>query len=138
MHLELYQMETEKLAERNGKLLTELHNKLVQAAELSLMEEQAMLHALQIIIENAIGKARHLLKAKNEKVPVGAYDLFEQMKSLGLIDDEALQEWKKIIGLRNTIVHEYMKINITLVKTIVMKKQYSFVLDFLNTPFPSF
>ena len=46
MYLELYQKETEKLVERNGKLLTELHNKLVQAAELSIMEEQAMLHAL--------------------------------------------------------------------------------------------
>lgn len=103
MHLELYQKETEKLAERNGKLLTELRNKLAQAAELSIMEEQAMLHTLQIIIENAIGKARHLLKAKNEKVPISAYDLFEQLKNLGLIDERALQEWNKIIGLRNTM-----------------------------------
>jgi uncharacterized protein YutE (UPF0331/DUF86 family) len=138
MYLELYQKETEKLAERNGKLLNELHNKLMQTADLSIIEEQAMLHALQIIIENAIGKARHLLKAKNEKVPISAYDLFEQMKSLDLIDDRALQEWRKIIGLRNTIVHEYMKVNITLVKTIVKKEQYSFVLDFLNTPFTQF
>jgi uncharacterized protein YutE (UPF0331/DUF86 family) len=75
MYLELYQKETEKLAERNGKLLNELHNKLVQTAELSVMEERAMLHALQIIIENAIGKARHLLKAKNVKVPISAYGL---------------------------------------------------------------
>jgi uncharacterized protein YutE (UPF0331/DUF86 family) len=67
MYLELYQKETEKFVERNGKLLNELHNKLVQTAELSVMEEQAMLHALQIIIENAIGKARHLLKAKKSK-----------------------------------------------------------------------
>ena len=69
MYLELYQEETEKIAERNGSLLKELHNKLMLTSDLSLMEEQAMLHALQIIIENAIGKARHLLKAKNEKVP---------------------------------------------------------------------
>ena len=138
MYLELYQKETEKLAERNGKLLNELHNKLVQTAELSIIEEQAMLHALQVIIENAIGKTRHLLKARNEKVPISAYDLFEQLKNLGLMNTEALQEWKRIIGLRNTIVHEYMKVNITLVKTIVKKEQYRFVLDFLNTPFKQF
>jgi uncharacterized protein YutE (UPF0331/DUF86 family) len=60
------------------------------------------------------------------------------MKSLGLIDDNALQEWKKIVGLRNTIAHEYMKINIALVKAIVGKEQYRFVLDFLNTPFMQF
>ncbi len=138
MYLELYQKETEKLAERNGNLLKALRNKLMQNSDLSLIEEQAMLHALQIIIENAIGKARHLLKTKNEKVPVSAYDLFEQMKNLNLINDETLQEWKKIIGLRNTIVHEYMKVNITLVKTIVKEGKYSFVLDFLNTPFAKF
>ena len=138
MYLELYQEETEKLAERNGTLLNELHNKLVQTAELSIIEEQAMLHALQVIIENAIGKARHLLKAKNGKVPISAYDLFEQLKNLDLMNSEALQEWKKIIGLRNTIVHEYMKVNIAFVKTIVKKEKYRFVLDFLNTPFKQF
>lgn len=138
MYLELYQKETEKLAERNGMLLEALRDKLMQNSDLSLVEEQAMLHALQIIIENAIGKARHLLKTKNEKVPIGAYDLFEQLKNLNVIDDGTLQEWKKIIGLRNTIVHEYMKVNITLVKTIVKEGKYDFVLDFLNTPFTKF
>lgn len=138
MYLELYQQETEKLAERNGKLLNELHDKLDSTEELSIIEEQAMLHALQVIIENAIGKARHLLKAKNEKVPVSAYDLFERLHELGHIDINALQKWKKIIGLRNTIVHEYMKINITLVKSIVKDEQYGFVLIFLNSPFAQF
>ena len=135
MYLELYQQETEKLAERNGKLLNELQNKLVHTTELSMIEEQAMLHTLQVLIENAIGKARHLLKAKKVKVPVSAYDLFERLRELDLMDASAHQEWKKIIGLRNTIVHEYMKVNITLVKTIVKNKQYDLVLDFLNTPF---
>ena len=45
---------------------------------------------------------------------------------------------EKIIGLRNTIVHEYMKVNITLVKTIVKNEQFRFVLDFLNSPFAQF
>lgn len=138
MYLELYQQETEKLAERNGRLLNELLNKLAHTAELSMIEELAMLHALQVIIENVIGKARHLLKAKNEKVPVSAYDLFERLKELGLINHEAQLKWKKIIGLRNTIVHEYMKVNITLIKTIVKNGQYKFVLDFLNSPFTTF
>lgn len=138
MYLELYQKETEKLAERNGRLLNELHNKLVQSAEFSIIEEQAMLHTLQVIIENAIGKARHLLKARNEKVPVSAYDLFEQLRNIGMMNAEVLQKWKSIIGLRNTIVHEYMKVNIALVKTIVKNEQYRFVLDFLNTPIKQF
>ena len=75
------------------------------------------------------------LPLNSYKVPINAYDLFEQLKNLNLIDDETLQEWKKVVGLRNTIVHEYMKINIMLVKAIVKEEKYGFVLDFLNTPF---
>jgi uncharacterized protein YutE (UPF0331/DUF86 family) len=60
------------------------------------------------------------------------------MKNLDVIDDGTLQEWKKVIGLRNTIVHEYMKVDITLVKTIVKEGKYGFVLDFLNIPFTKF
>ncbi len=138
MYLELYQHETEKLVERNGALLNELRDKLGMQSELSVLEEQAMLHTLQVLIENAIGKAKHLLKSKNKKVPVSAYDLFESLYRVNFIDEKELQEWKKIIGLRNTIVHEYMKINIALIKTIVRHKHYQIVIDFLNTPFAAF
>ena len=138
MYLELYQQETEKLVERSVGVLKQLHNKLTHSTELSVIEEQAMLHTLQVLIENAIGKAKHILKAKDEKVPITAYELFEQMKRLGLIDTESQQEWKKIIGLRNTIVHEYMKVNIAMIKTIVKNEQYHFIVEFLNKPFTEF
>jgi len=138
MYLELYQQETEKLVERSGAVLKEIHNKLICKTELTVIEEQAMLHTLQVLIENAIGKAKHILKAKDKKVPVSAYELFEHMQRPGLIDTEAQQEWKKIIGLRNTIVHEYMKVNITMIKTIVKEEQYYFIVDFLNKPFTEF
>lgn len=71
MYLELYQKETEKLAERNGMLLEALRDKLMQNSDLSLIEEQAMLHALQIIIENGIGKARSLSDLSNRSEPSG-------------------------------------------------------------------
>ena len=138
MYLDLYQQETEKLVERSNEVLKEIHNKLICTTELSVIEEQAMLHTLQVLIENAIGKAKHILKAKDKKVPVSAYELFEHMQKLGLIDTKAQQEWKKIIGLRNTIVHEYMKVNITMIKTIVKEEQYQFIVDFLNKPFTEF
>ncbi|MBN4063717.1 DUF86 domain-containing protein, partial [Cardiobacterium sp. AH-315-I02] len=90
----------------------------------SLIEEQAMLHSLQITIENATGKARHILKSHNRKVPISAYDLFEELISQGYIHLEELKQWKKIIGLRNTIVHEYMKVNMELVTNVVLEKKY--------------
>ena len=138
MQSDLYQIETEKLAVRNGNLLDELATRLDSHEVLSPLEEQAMLHLLQVIIENAIGKARHLLKRRNIKPPVSAYDVFEEMLISKLIDIEQQNQWKKIVGLRNTLVHEYMKIQIDIVKDMVKNRHYSFVLDFLLKPFDQF
>lgn len=85
-----------------------------------------MLHALQVLIENAIGKSKQLLKANNEVVPVSAYDAFDSLVGLGLIEPAELGQWDAVIGLRNRIVHEYMN--------IVSQKQYTFITDFLCKP----
>ena len=138
MQLEIYQQETQKLSEKHRKVLVEIRSQIEKNNEASLIEEQAMLHSLQITIENAIGKARHILKLHNKKVPVNAYDLFEELKSQGFIQLEELNQWKKIIGLRNTIVHEYMKVNMKLVTNVILEKKYEFVLAFLNLPFDHF
>ena len=66
-----------------------------------------MLHVLQVIIANAIGKGRHLLRRLNEKPPVSAYDVFERLLAIGAIDKEQQSQWTRIVGLRNTIIHEY-------------------------------
>jgi len=102
------------------------------------VNEQALLDVLQVIIANAIGKGRHLLKCKNEKPPVSAYDVFERLLATGAIGKEEQSQWTRIVDLRNTIVHEYMKIEIDLVKELLRQNQYKFVLEFLKKPFESF
>ena len=57
MQLEIYQQETQKLSEKHRKVLVEIRSQIEKNNEASLIEEQAMLHLLQITIENAIGKA---------------------------------------------------------------------------------
>ncbi len=100
MRLKIYQQETQKLSEKHKKVLAEIHRQIEKNSGLSLIEEQEVLHSLQITIENAIGKARHILKSHNKEVPVSAYDLFEELKSQGFIQSQELSQWKKIIGLR--------------------------------------
>ena len=97
-----------------------------------------MLHSIQVVIENATGKARHLLKMHNKKVPVSEYDLFEDLKANGFINQQDLNQWKKVIGLKNTIVHECMNVDLELLKKVVLEKQYKFVLQFLKKPFDRF
>ncbi|MCP4075412.1 MAG: DUF86 domain-containing protein [Gammaproteobacteria bacterium] len=138
MQLEIYQQETEKLAKKHQSILLEIKGQIEANDELSLIEEQAMLHSIQVVIENAIGKARHLLKMHYKKVPVSGYDLFEDLKANGFINQQDLNQWKKVIGLRNTIVHEYMKVDLELLKKVILEKQYKFVIQFLNAPFDQF
>lgn len=135
MRLEIYQQETQKLSEKHKNILAEIHHQLEINNGLSQIEEQAALHSLQVTIENAIGKARHVLKLHKKTVPASAYDLFEVLESQGVIQSKELSQWKKIIGLRNVIVHEYMKVNMEMVKNVIIEKKYEFVLAFLNTPF---
>jgi len=135
MKIELYQAETEKLCRLHQQILEEARDRLQSGDNFSEMEKQGIIHSLQVLIENAIGKAKHLLKLKQQTIPVSAYDVFELLHQLNIINE--LEKWQKTIGFRNTIVHEYMKVSETIVFAIVAKQEYQLILDFLNKPFIS-
>lgn len=132
MRLDLYQSETERVASEQGHLLDEARARLSSGGALSPLEESGVLHALQVLIENAIGKAKNLLKAANEPVPVSAHDAFADLARRGLID--AAQPWNAIVGIRNRIVHDYMNIDLAVIRSLVLEDRYRFVVDFLRQP----
>lgn len=136
MKIELYQAETEKMCRFHQNILDEAKQRLEANDPFSNMEKLGIIHALQVLIENAIGKAKHLLKMKQQTVPVSAHDVFQLLQQLNLIDN--LEKWNKIIGFRNAVVHEYLTISEDIVFAIVTKQEYQFVLDFLNQPFEAF
>ncbi|MCK5353491.1 MAG: DUF86 domain-containing protein [Methyloprofundus sp.] len=134
MQLELYQAETARIASEQTALLDEVYQALSAGQSLSRLEKNGALHALQVLIENAIGKAKQILKAKNEPVPVSAYDAFDSLARLGAIKQTELEQWNQAIGLRNRIVHEYMNIDMQLVMLLISQKQYTFITEFLYKP----
>lgn len=91
-----------------------------------------MLHALQLFAENAIGKAKQLLKARKEPVPVSGHDAFAALALNGTIVAAELPRWNAVLGLRNRIVHDYMNIDIDQVLRLVRDHEYQFVVDFLQ------
>ena len=90
MRLNLYQAETARIAAAQSALLAQARDILSQGRTLNALEQSGVLHALQILIENAIGKSKQILKARNEPVPVSAYDAFEVMVRCGEIKQEDL------------------------------------------------
>lgn len=134
MRLDLYQAETERLAREQSAMLDEARLKLETGQPLSLLEQSGILHALQVLTENAIGKAKHMLKADGEPVPVSAYDAFASLARRGAVPAEELAKWNNAIGIRNRIVHDYMNIDMNVVFDLVREAKYRFVAEFLLRP----
>lgn len=134
MRLDLYQTETALIAQAQASMLDEVRDSLLAGKKLTRLEQNGVLHALQILVENAIGKAKQILKATGKQVPLSAYDSFLQITELGVIKSDDLSNWNAVIGLRNRIVHDYMNIDMLQVLELVKNEQYTFVRDFLMTP----
>jgi len=80
MRLDLYQAETARIAAGQMALLNQAREVLAQGRLLTKHEQSGLLHTLQILIENAIGKAKQILKARNVPVPVSAYEACPELR----------------------------------------------------------
>lgn len=138
MRLDLYQAETAQIARQYGALLEEARHQLVNDQTLSGLEQNGVLRAIQVLIENAIGKAKQIIKARGEPVPVSAYDAIAALVRLNAISEADLPSWNAAIGLRNRIVHEYMNLDIEMVLELVQENQHEFVVEFLLNPLDVF
>jgi len=131
MRLDLYQAETAVIAREQAAMLAEARERVLAGGSLSRLEQNGVLHALQVLVENAIGKAKHLIKAAGEPVPVSAYDSFPALARILGLSSQELEQWNAIIGLRNRIVDDYMNLDMRRVLQVVESGGYAFVVDFL-------
>lgn len=134
MRLDVYQQEAAQLARYQSEILADARKKLMAGDTLSRLEQNGVLHALQVLVENTIGKAKHLLKAAGKDIPVSAYDTFVLLVDIGQIPREQINDWNRAVGLRNRIVHDYMNIRIEVILDLVRNEQYSYIVDFLLKP----
>ncbi|MDM7323296.1 MAG: DUF86 domain-containing protein [Gammaproteobacteria bacterium] len=137
MRLDLYQAETERQAERQAAILEQARALLNSGHQLTMLEESGILHALQVLIENAIGKAKQWLKASGRTVPVSAYDAFAALAEAGMIPTQDIHAWNAFVGLRNRIVHDYMNMDLARLHGLIQRGEFQFVVDFLMRPSPS-
>lgn len=134
MRLDLYQAESERIANEQMTLLDEAKQRILSGAPLSRLEQSGVMHALQVLIENAIGKSKHLLKSSGKQVPVSAYDAFACLEQQGTVNLQELQQWNSAIGLRNRIVHDYMNIDMRIIYELITNDRHQFIAVFLRKP----
>jgi uncharacterized protein YutE (UPF0331/DUF86 family) len=97
------------------------------------VERKGAERLLQTLVEACIGVSKHWLKQQNKVLPTDAYSVFNKLMELQLIPTEDAQEWQRIIGMRNAIVHDYLNLDEKIIKAIVVNKMYlklkTFALD---------
>lgn len=130
MTFQEYLIKTTEVAQEELEILNEMSEK----ESWSKVELRAVKNSMQVIVENAIGKAKRILKHFNcPVVPQKGSDAFEFMYEMGLIEDETYATMKSAIGLRNAMIHDYMNFNDAILKRIVTEKKYDEVISFLES-----
>jgi len=79
---------------------------------------------LQVLIEACIGISKRWIKTLAKPVPHDAYKNFEILVSYGLLPSDDLIKWRKIIGLRNALVHDYLNVDKLIILNILQHRYY--------------
>jgi len=104
-------------------------SEIIAQRPLSQYEYRAAERTLQILIEACIGIAKHWSYAVVKTAPADAYTAFEKLAQAGIEDIEPI-EWRKIIGMRNALVHDYLNIEAEIIRVVIKKSNYQMLFDF--------
>jgi uncharacterized protein YutE (UPF0331/DUF86 family) len=76
---------------------------------------------LQRACETSIDGAMHLVRAHRLGIPQETRDAFDLLQTAGLLDPVLSSRLKKMVGFRNVAIHEYQKLNLEIVRRIVVE-----------------
>lgn len=117
----------EHLAELKSELqgLTDIINQ----RDLNRYEYRAAERTVQILIEACIGIAKHWNYALFKTAPADAYSAFTKLSQQNIECVNEI-EWRKIIGMRNALVHDYLNIEPEIIKAVIKNTAYNALLEF--------
>lgn len=97
-----------------------------------LMRQDAIVLNLQRACEASIDLAMHLVRVRRLGVPQESRDAFDLLERAGLINPDLAVRMKRMVGFRNVAVHDYRKLDLDIVRSIIGTRLTDF-LEFTRT-----
>jgi len=102
-----------------------------QPFEKDYLKQDAIAANLQRACEQCIDLANHVVKVKKLGLPKESKESFKLLAQHDLIPTNLAANLEKMIGFRNTLVHEYQKLDIQLMVKVI-EKHLDELIDFSN------
>lgn len=83
-------------------------------------QDAAILNILRAC-EAALDMGQHLIRREKLGVPQSALDIFNLLAQAEWIDHELADVLKRMVGFRNIAVHNYQKLHIPIIESIIQK-----------------
>lgn len=95
------------------------------------LKQDAIALNLQRICELTIDIANYLIKSKKLGLPQESRDSFALLQEAGLITIGQMNILQAMVGFRNTLVHQYQKLDLNIMKDVIEHRMLE-LLDFAN------
>jgi len=82
-------------------------------------QDAAVLNVLRAC-EQTIDLANHLIQANKLGIPTSSAESFDLLVQKSIIDVALAEKLKRMVHFRNTVVHQYQKTDIEIVRTVIV------------------
>lgn len=90
-------------------------------------QDAAILNVIRAC-EQAIDLANHVIKKHKMGIPASSSESFELLQKKFVIDQRLTKKLKNMVHFRNTVIHDYQRINLDIVKSVINSELNDLVL----------